>query len=135
MQVFQALERESALRIAGKLLAEVVDRVAQRGIALRIGAGVAEVVCAEGVSADQGARQLRRAITTALEDPLTDRLLQEEQGSVAEVAADAVGGSIVLTLTLRPVSPVKSGQGIHLLDLPFVPPVFSGRRATMKANA
>lgn len=133
--MFKALQRESVLKIAGKLLAEVVDRVAQRGTTLRIGSGVAELVAAEGVTADQGARQLRRAVTSLVEDPLTDRLLQEEPGTVGEVAAEVVAGRLVLTLTHRPVSPVKSGQGIHVPGLSFMSPVFSGRRSTMKANA
>eukprot|EP00892_Ulva_mutabilis_P000347 jgi/Ulvmu1/10312/UM060_0114.1 len=133
--VFQPLAQESLLRIAGKLLAEVVDRVAQCGVTLRVAAGVADLVCAHGVSAEQGARQLRRTITALLEDPLTDRLLQEEEGAVEEVSAEVEEGRVVLSVTRKPLSPVKTGQGIQLLDLPFVPTVFAGRRPTVKANA
>lgn len=135
MQVFQPLEQGALLQIAGKLLAEVVDRVAQRGVTLRVAAEVAELVCAQGASVDQGARQLRRTITSLLEDPLTDRLLREEEGTVAAVSADVADGGVVLSVELKPVSPVRTSQGISLLDLPFVPPVFAGRRAAMRANA
>jgi ATP-dependent Clp protease ATP-binding subunit ClpA len=80
IQVFNQLSSESLHLIAGKMLAEVVERAESAGALLRVAPAVAEVVTSAALkevgSDAYGARGLRRSICSLLEDPLSELLLE-----------------------------------------------------------
>ena len=78
--VFRALGREDIAAIARKMLDTVSERLAGKGISLSITDGAVELLAERGFDPNYGARPLRRAIRTHLEDPAARLLLE---GSVS----------------------------------------------------
>jgi ATP-dependent Clp protease ATP-binding subunit ClpC len=92
--VFHSLEREQLRQIVDLLLAKVSARLVEQHFALRYGDDLREFLLREGYDAEFGARPLRRAIQTHVDDALADAILagvlQPGQTAVLSVADDAV---------------------------------------------
>lgn len=73
--VFRRLLKEDVAQIAELELAKTAERVAERGIALRVEAPVLDMIIEEGYSESMGARELRRAVTRVVDDALSDALI------------------------------------------------------------
>ncbi len=78
--VFRQLAREDIVEILRKELAGVLARLAERGIELALDDSALSRLAEAGMDPAYGARPLRRAIESLLEDPLADALLR---GSIA----------------------------------------------------
>jgi ATP-dependent Clp protease ATP-binding subunit ClpC len=77
--VFRALGEEEVLEIAGLMIKELKDRVAETaGIKLTYGAKLKRFILSKGFDKKYGARPLRRAIQQYIEDPLSEKLLGGE---------------------------------------------------------
>jgi ATP-dependent Clp protease ATP-binding subunit ClpC len=86
--VFHALTRTELRQIVDLLLAQVRGRLEEQSIKLEIGDDVREFVIAEGFDEEFGARPLRRAIQTHVDDALADAILAGElhTGDVARLS-------------------------------------------------
>jgi ATP-dependent Clp protease ATP-binding subunit ClpC len=73
--VFRALSREDLRQIVDLLLERVQERLIDQQIALQVGDDVREFLMAEGYDEDFGARPLRRAIQSHVDDALADAIL------------------------------------------------------------
>lgn len=73
--LFHPLGAEELCAIAAKLLGEVADRLKEQEITVEFDPSVAERLAREAKSPEYGARPLRRALRTLVEDPLTEALL------------------------------------------------------------
>ncbi|MBQ8684324.1 MAG: ATP-dependent Clp protease ATP-binding subunit [Clostridia bacterium] len=73
--VFRPLTREQVEQIAKRLLEGLAGRVEKLGYTLAAEDGVAAKLAEAGFDPVYGARPLRRALQTAVEDPLAERLL------------------------------------------------------------
>lgn len=73
--VFRPLEKEQLTRIALRMIEAVGKRLEQQNIRLDFTPETAKVVAEKGFDADYGARPLRRAIRTHLEDPAARLIL------------------------------------------------------------
>jgi ATP-dependent Clp protease ATP-binding subunit ClpC len=73
--VFHSLARTELRQIVDLLLAQVRGRLEEQHIALEIGDDVREFLIAEGYDEAYGARPLRRAIQTHVDDALADAIL------------------------------------------------------------
>ena len=73
--VFRKLHKQDVAAIAELELAKTAERVAERGIALRVEAPVLDMIIEEGYSETMGARELRRAVTRVVDDALSDAIL------------------------------------------------------------
>jgi len=98
--VFEALSRDELRQIVDLLLAEVANRLREQHIGLEIGDDVKEFLMAEGFDEEYGARPLRRAIQTHIDDVLADAILAGTIGpdqiahltmKQGEVTVNAVG--------------------------------------------
>ncbi len=74
--VFDKLESEDIQKIASRMLDNLSRRMMGLGITLRINSGVAEAVAKVGFDPVYGARPLRRAIQSMIEDPLSEAMLE-----------------------------------------------------------
>ncbi|MBE6753998.1 MAG: ATP-dependent Clp protease ATP-binding subunit, partial [Ruminococcaceae bacterium] len=74
--VFHKLNDENIRHIAERMLDKLAARMSSLGITLRINSGVAETIAKEGFDPVYGARPLRRAIQSRIEDPLSEALLE-----------------------------------------------------------
>ncbi|HLZ57178.1 MAG TPA: AAA family ATPase, partial [Ktedonosporobacter sp.] len=76
--VFHSLGRQELYRIVDLLLNQVRSRLSEQGIALEISDEVRDFLLQEGFDEEYGARPLRRAIQTYVDDALADALLASE---------------------------------------------------------
>ena len=95
--VFHQLSRSVLRQIAQKLLEGVSERMEKTGICLSVDDSALDALVQHGFDPIYGARPLRRAIRTAIEDPAAELLLS---GALSEGDTALVGsrdGKIVLT--------------------------------------
>jgi ATP-dependent Clp protease ATP-binding subunit ClpC len=76
--VFHALTRKDLRHIVDLLLREVAARLREQGITLEVGDDVRTFLMDEGYSEEYGARPLRRAIQSHVDDALADSILAGE---------------------------------------------------------
>ncbi len=90
---FRQLTDEDILGVAKRLVQECVLHLATEGVTVEVEDAVVEHLAKRCGSA-QGARPLRRLITTHIEDPLTDLRLREEEQAHWLVSLSAAGDSV-----------------------------------------
>jgi len=93
---FHALTREQISEIVGLQVQKVIERVAERGIALTLTDEAKQLLGNLGYDPAYGARPLRRVIQKQLTDRLALALLQGAIGSGDEVTVDVAHGELVL---------------------------------------
>lgn len=77
--LFYPLDAESAARVAGLMLDEIIaDLQKRKGITLQMDEEVIHALVARGYNTEFGAREMRRTITTMIEDYLADYLLRHD---------------------------------------------------------
>ena len=110
--VFHALGREELRQIIDLLLAKVQERLNEQEITLEFGDDLRDFLMKEGFDAEFGARPLRRAIQTYVDDALADALLagtlQPGQTAVLTVVDGAV--QVSASGEPRPVTPREIPQ-------------------------
>ncbi|KAK4264607.1 hypothetical protein QN277_025760 [Acacia crassicarpa] len=96
--VFQSLDKSQLLTILDLMLGEVKKRTKSLGIDLEVSESVIDLVCQQGYDPTYGARPLRRAITSLIEDPLSEAIIAGEckQGDTALIDLDADGNPFVI---------------------------------------
>ena len=102
MVVFGALTRQDLRQIVDLLLREVAARLREQGITLEVGEDVRTFLMDEGYSEEYGARPLRRAIQSHVDDALADAILAGElrPGLIARLAlADGAVGVVPVEAT------------------------------------
>ncbi|MEO7001599.1 MAG: ATP-dependent Clp protease ATP-binding subunit [Ktedonobacterales bacterium] len=114
--VFHALGRVELRRIVDLLLAQSQIRLAEQSITLEFGDDLRDFLMAEGFDAEYGARPLRRAIQTHVDDALADAILAGEvqPGQAAHITV--VDGKVVVegrgearpTITPLPTTSVQA---------------------------
>ncbi|KAH1245971.1 Chaperone protein ClpD, chloroplastic [Glycine max] len=95
--VFQPLEKSQLLQILDLLLQDMKKRVLSLGVHVKVSEAVKNLVCQQGYNPTYGARPLRRAITSLIEDPLSEAFLYGEckQGDTVLIDLDANGNPFV----------------------------------------
>jgi ATP-dependent Clp protease ATP-binding subunit ClpC len=93
--VFHELSKEEVVQIVDLMIKRVRDQLDGQGIGLELTNQAKELVAAKGYEPALGARPLRRAIQTLIEDPLSEKLLWKEFRVGETVIVDAEGDEIV----------------------------------------
>ncbi|HLI87156.1 MAG TPA: AAA family ATPase [Ktedonobacteraceae bacterium] len=93
--VFHALGRTELYQIVDLLLNQVRTRLGEQGITLEVSDEVRDLLLQEGFDEEYGARPLRRAIQTYVDDVLADALLSGEIASGQTVVLTVSDGKIV----------------------------------------
>ncbi|KAH7522519.1 hypothetical protein FEM48_Zijuj07G0147100 [Ziziphus jujuba var. spinosa] len=101
--VFHPLDKSKMLEIFNILLQEVKGRLMSLGIGLEVSESVKDLVCQQGYDPIYGARPLRRAITSIIEDLLSEAVLAGEYkpGDTVTVDLDASGNPFVMNQSNR----------------------------------
>ena len=76
--VFQPLTKDDLYKIIDIELAKIMKRLEAKGITMELDQGAKDFLIDKGYSPDFGARPLRRALGTYIEDPLAESLLSSE---------------------------------------------------------
>ncbi|KAJ7945194.1 Chaperone protein ClpD, chloroplastic [Quillaja saponaria] len=95
--VFRPLEKAQMLEIVELMLQEVKERLKSLGIGLEVSESIKNLICQQGYNPIYGARPLRRAITSIIEDPLCEALLSGNYnpGDTAYIDLDVSGNPFV----------------------------------------
>jgi ATP-dependent Clp protease ATP-binding subunit ClpB len=93
---FHALTREQIGEIVDLQVAQVIDRVAERGVHVTLTDDARRLLANMGYDPTYGARPLRRVIQKQLTDRLALALLQGELREGDSVTVEAVGGELTL---------------------------------------
>ena len=91
---FGSLNRDCILKIVDIELASFYKRVEDNGLKLNITAAAKNLVADHGFDIQYGARPLKRAIQSEIEDPLSEMLLREEAAMGDTIVIDAKDGKI-----------------------------------------
>ncbi len=94
--VFRPLSREDIRRICANMLALVKERAAALGVTLRVTDEAADVLSEECFDPVYGARPLRRAIQSSVEDSVAEALLSGTLRSGDAAAVDVDRGRVVV---------------------------------------
>ena len=89
--VFKKLTQPEIKQIAKKLLKSLSARAEKIGITLSFDPTAVEEISKKGFDEHYGARPLRRAIQTEIEDPLTDIILNEENADAKKLTCSFDG--------------------------------------------
>ena len=92
---FGSLDIDAIKKIVDIELAAFYQRVEDAGLKLEITDAAKDFVANEGFDVQYGARPLRRAIQSNIEDPLCEMLLREEGTTDATIVMDVDGDKIV----------------------------------------
>ena len=95
--VFHQLSRAVLRQIAQKLLDGVSERMGQAGVFLSVDDSALDALVQHGFDPLYGARPLRRAIRTAIEDPAAELLLSGALSEGGSALVSSRDGKIVLT--------------------------------------
>ena len=114
--VFKQLTKPQVKRVAGIMLKEVYGRMAARGIAMTVSERFQDKLVEQGFHPLYGARPLRRAINTMLEDALSECALRGDvaEGDSIEVDVNDEGDVVVIgdggvVLSTRPTPTFTAG--------------------------
>jgi ATP-dependent Clp protease ATP-binding subunit ClpC len=101
--VFDSLGKEHLRQIVDLLLERVAERLEEQGIAIEVGTDVRDFLMEEGYDEAFGARPLRRAIQTHVDDALADAILSGQIGEGQTARLSMAGGTVQVT-ALEPVA-------------------------------
>lgn len=93
--VFKSLTSEQIRGIVDLMVTELRNRLIAEGMSIELTDAAKDLVAREGTDPIYGARPLRRALQTLIEDPLSEQLLQAKWKTGDIVLADAEDGKIV----------------------------------------
>jgi ATP-dependent Clp protease ATP-binding subunit ClpC len=99
--VFSALQAEQVRQIIDLLLTRVQTQLTEQRMTLEVTETAKDVLMTKGFDQIYGARPIRRAIMTAIEDPLAEGLLHGKFQPGDFVIADARDGEIILDVKER----------------------------------
>ena len=112
--VFHQLTRKEIVEIVDLMAADLDNRLAERDISIEFTTGAKEFLAAKGYDPVLGARPLRRAIQSRVEDLLSEKILFGEvvSGSIVVVDVQGEGDDAELSFKSQPKE-----------DLPDIPPI------------
>lgn len=93
--IFRALTRDELTQIVDLLLMQVQERLQEHDVTLVVTEAAKHLVAEEGYDPDFGARPLRRAIQSKIEDALSEGILAGDFSTGDHVEADVEDGKIV----------------------------------------
>ncbi|MBU7492476.1 ATP-dependent Clp protease ATP-binding subunit [Lactiplantibacillus pentosus] len=106
--VFHSLNKEELHEIVKLMSQEIVNRVAQQGIKIKITPAAIDVVAKAGFDPEYGARPIRRALQTEIEDRLSEELLTGAIKVDDQVTIGASKGAITINIKNQPKTDGRS---------------------------
>ena len=105
---FGSLNHDSIVKIVDIELATFYKRVEENGLKLEITDAAKNLVADHGFDIQYGARPLKRAIQSEIEDPLSEMLLREEAKTGDTIVIDAHDGKITTGINKARASKAKT---------------------------
>jgi ATP-dependent Clp protease ATP-binding subunit ClpC len=95
--VFKSLTSEQLRGIVDLMVRDLRNRLIAQGMSIELTDAARDFIAKEGTDPVYGARPLRRAIQTLIEDPLSEELLMGKWGAGSIISVDADGEKIVFS--------------------------------------
>ena len=126
--VFKSLTPEQLRGIVDIMVGELRDRLVAQGMSIELTDAARDLVAKEGADPVYGARPLRRAIQTLIEDPLSEELLQGGWGPGDIVKVRAKDGKLVFDKVKGEIPEPRRRESMAQPNFNLPPaPVPSGR--------
>jgi ATP-dependent Clp protease ATP-binding subunit ClpC len=103
--VFHSLSREHIANIVGIVLKDVQRRLQEERLTVHLTDAAVDFLVRHGYDEAYGARPLKRAIQRWIEDPLSEKILQEEFSKGDDIEIDVAEGGENLTFRVPASSP------------------------------
>ena len=94
--VFKPLSEDSLCKIAGLMLREIVEPLAERSITLKYDDEVLKVIAKSANGKSRGARELRNCIRRNIEDKVTNALVENYDNPPSEFTVKTDGDKLVV---------------------------------------
>lgn len=95
--VFHNLSEDDLVQIVKLMVRQLTERLEQQSISLKVSPSALKVLARHGFDPEYGARPLRKAIERDLEDPISERLLKEENKSGSTITVGVSGDNLKLS--------------------------------------
>jgi ATP-dependent Clp protease ATP-binding subunit ClpA len=112
--IFNHLGREEIKKIVELELQKVADRLAQKGISMRVSERAKELLAERGFDSNFGARPLRRVIQKLVLDPLALKIVRGETREGDRVVIDSDGKQILFGKQAELTSMAKKGEAVEV---------------------
>jgi ATP-dependent Clp protease ATP-binding subunit ClpC len=99
--IFKALSKVDVREIVDLQLKDLAKRVADKDVTLKFTPGLKQLLVEKGYDVNNGARPMRRAVQTLVEDKLAEALLDAHIVEGDTVNIKAVKGEVVLEVANR----------------------------------
>ncbi len=109
--VFRQLARAELEEIARRMLANVSRRLLEKGITLTFSEEALRRIADAGFDQTYGARPLRRAVQSQIEDLLSEELLSGRLEEGGEYACTVQDGAFLIVQAVPPVAQAREGDG------------------------
>lgn len=96
--IFHSLKKDELHQIVKLMAKQVIDRIADQGICVKITPAAIDVIADAGFDPEYGARPIRRALQTEIEDRLSESLLSGEIKAGNQVTLGARQGKITINV-------------------------------------
>ncbi len=110
--VFKSLSNEQLRGIVDIMVAELRERLITQGMSIELTDAARDLVAKEGADPVYGARPLRRAIQTLIEDPLSEELLQGGWAAGDIVKVRAKEGKLVFDKESGPIPAPRRRESV-----------------------
>ena len=98
--VFNTLTKDNLVKIAEILVNEFRGPLKDKGIELKVGDGVYEIIADMSEDGGRGARDIRRSIRKTVEDKVANILIDNADVLIKEITVEAENGEIVVDFNL-----------------------------------
>ena len=98
--VFNTLTKDNLVKIAEILVNEFRGPLKDKGIDLKVGDGVYEIIADMSEDGGRGARDIRRSIRKTVEDKVANILIDNADVLIKEITVEAENGEIVVDFNL-----------------------------------
>ena len=99
--VFQKLKEDEIMKILDIMIKGVCKKLEEQDISLEISKSAKELVVKKGTDSNYGARPLRRAVQTVLEDRLAEEILEGNLKSGDTAKVNAKDGEILVKVMVK----------------------------------
>ena len=124
--VFKSLTPEQLRGIVELMVADLRERLIAQGMSIELTDAARDLVAKEGADPVYGARPLRRAIQTLIEDPLSEELLQGLWHTGEIICVDEKDGQLVFEHATGEIPAPRRREHLMGPDLPPLPEPSSG---------
>ncbi len=111
--IFHALEIEHIVQIIDIMLAEMANRLAERGLSITVSGDAKEFIAEKGYDPVYGARHLKRALQRYLDDPLAEEILAGQFAGDCDIMVGLAESKDKLQFSINRSEPAKKGEKVN----------------------